>query len=76
MQNFRSLFAPYSAACSSSASARPPAAEKPRTFQVEETWTHTFFCLGSTQAISVPSRAQKIALQSAELGRWKVVFFV
>ncbi|KAK2572104.1 hypothetical protein P5673_002306 [Acropora cervicornis] len=74
MQNFRSLYAPYSAACSSSASARPPAAKKPRTFQVRETWTHDFFCLGSTQAVSVPSRAQKITLQNAGLGRRKVVF--
>ena len=76
MQNFRSLFAPYnSAACSSSASSsRPPAAKKPRTFQVKETWTHDFFCLGSTQAVSVPSRAQNIALQNAGLGRRKVVF--
>ena len=74
MQNFRSLFSPYSAACSSSASARPPAAKKPRTFQVRETWTHDFFCLGSTQAVSVPSRAQKITLQNAGLGHRKVVF--
>ena len=68
MKNFRPLFAPYSAACSSSASARP------RTFQVKETWTHDFFCLGSTQAASVPSRAQKIALQNAGLGHWKELF--
>ena len=75
MQNFRSLFAPYSAVCSSSASARPPAAKKPQTFQVRETWTHHFFCLGSTQAASVPSHAQKITLQNAGLGRQKVFFF-
>ena len=74
MQNFRSLFAPHSAACSSSASARPPAAKKSRTFQVKEIWTHDFFCLESTQAASVPSHAQKIALQNVRLGRRKVFF--
>ena len=41
---------------------------------MKETWTHEFFCLGSTTATSVPSRAQKIALQNAGLGRRKVVF--
>ena len=76
MQNFRSFFAPYSAAYSSSASARPPVAKKPRTFQVRETWIHKFFCLGSTQAVSAPSRVQKITLQNAGLERRKVVFFV
>ena len=74
MQNFRSLFAPYSAACSSSAFARTPTAKKPRTFQVKETWTHNFFCLGSTQAANVPTCGQKIALQNAGLGRRRVVF--
>ena len=74
MQNFRSLFAPYSTACSSSAFARPPAAKKPRTFQVKETWTHSFFCLASKQVTYVPTRGQKIALQNAGLGRRRVVF--
>ena len=75
MQNFRSLLAPYLAACSSSAySSRPPAAKKPRTLQVKETWTHDFFCLGSTQAVSVPSCAQKIALPNAGLGRRRWFF--
>ena len=64
-------FAHYSAARSSSASARLPAPKKPRTFQVKETWTHTFFCHGSTQATSVPSCAQKIALQSVGLDAGK-----
>ena len=73
IQNFRSLFAPYNSAgvlC-----ARPPPAKKSRvSFQVKETWTHEFFCLGSTTATCVPSRAQKIALQNAGLGRRKWFF--
>lgn len=73
MQNFRSLFAPYHSAGASCA--RPPPPKKSRiSFQVKETWTHEFFCLGPTRATSVPSRAQKIALQNAGLGRRKVVF--
>ena len=73
MQNFRSLFAPYNSAGVSCA--RPPPAKKSRvSFQVKETWTHEFFCLGSTTATCVPSRAQEIALQNAGLGRRKVVF--
>ena len=50
----------------------PPA---PRvSFQVKETWTHEFLCLGSTRATCVPSHVQKIASQNAGLGRQKVVF--
>ena len=72
MQNFRSLFAPYSAG---SSSARPPPAKKARSFfQVKETSTHDFFCLASTSADCVPRRAEKLALQNAGLGRRKVVF--
>ena len=61
MQNFRSLFAPYSASASSSS--RPLPAKKSRTFyQVKETWTHDFFCLASSSADNVPRRAEKLAL--------------
>ncbi|KAJ7326039.1 hypothetical protein OS493_028762 [Desmophyllum pertusum] len=75
MQNFRSLFAPYSAGASSASCARPPPAKKARTFfKVKETWTHDFFCLGSTQDTCVPPCAQKIYLQNAGLGRRKLVF--
>ena len=73
MQNFRSLFAPYNFAGVSCA--KPPSAKKSRvSFQVKETWTNEFVCLGSTTATCVPSRAQKIALQNAGLGRRKVLF--
>ena len=47
----------------------PPAKKSRVSFQVKETWTHEFFCLASTRATCVPSRAQKIALQNAGLGR-------
>ena len=71
MQNFRSLFALYSGV----SCARPPPAKKSCvSFQLKETWTHEFFCLGSTTATCVPSRAQKIALQNASLGRRKWFF--
>lgn len=71
MQNFQSLFALYSGV----SCARPPPAKKScLSFQLKETWTHEFFCLGSTTATCVPSRAQKIALQNAGLGRRKWFF--
>ena len=37
----------------------PPAKKSRVSFQVKETWTHEFFCLASTRATCVPSRAQK-----------------
>ena len=72
MQNFRTLFAPFSAGGSSCR--RPPAKKPWGYFQVKETWTHDFFCLASTSADCVPRRPQKIALQNVGLGRRKVVF--
>lgn len=76
MQDFRTLFAPYSQS-SRNNSLRPPPAKKPKKpgyYQVKETWTHEFFCLASAKATHVPSRAEKIILQNAGLGRKKVVF--
>lgn len=71
MQNFRSLFALYSGV----SCARPPPEKKSCvSFQLKETWTHEFFCLGSTTATCVPSRAQKTALQNAGFGRRKWFF--
>ena len=54
----------------------PKRLKKTRIFQVKETWTRNFFCLGSTQATSVPSRAQKNCVaECSGLGRRKVIFF-
>ena len=41
---------------------------------MKETWTHEFICLGNPDQKTVPSRLQKLELQSAGLGRKKIVF--
>ena len=73
LENFRSLFSPYSR--------EPPKAKRARTsscgsrlYKVKETWTHEFFCLANTKCSTVPSRALKFQLQLAALGRKKIVF--
>ena len=45
-----------------------------RSYKVKETWTHEFFCLADSGCISVPSHAVKFQLQSAGLGRKKIIF--
>ena len=45
-----------------------------RSYKVKETWTHEFFCLADCTTSSVPSRAVKFELQSAGLGRKKIIF--
>ena len=44
------------------------------TRRVKDTWTHEFLCLGNPNQRTVPSVQKKIELQSAGLGRKKIVF--
>ena len=81
MADFRNLFSPYAATTSSSLSrvqksSRPPKrGSRPSPyFKPKETWTHNFFCLASPQQDQVPVKSQKLELQTAGLGRKKVVF--
>ena len=81
MADFRNLFSPYAATTSSSLSrvqksSRPPKrGSRPSPyFKPKETWTHDFFCLASPQQDQVPVKSQKLELQTAGLGRKKVVF--
>ena len=82
LQNFRNLFAGYgpresSSMCSRNQRAFPPPAKRAKSqsfFIPKETWTHEFFCLAETNTDRIPSRQQKFVLQSAGLGRTKLVF--
>ena len=77
MQNFRNLFAGYSASSrNQSRPSRPPPAKRQKSgfYVPKETWTHEFFCLGDCAALTVPSRSEKFELQLAGLGRKKIVF--
>lgn len=73
LENFRSLFSPYN---QSGPSAKRPrkSNSSQRSYKVKETWTHEFFCLADSGCSSVPSRAVKFQLQSAGLGRKKIIF--
>ncbi|CAB4007572.1 E3 ubiquitin- ligase pub2 [Paramuricea clavata] len=58
-----------------------PSAKRPRksnssqrSYKVKETWMHKFFCLADSGCSSVPSRAVEFQLQSAGLGRKKIIF--
>ncbi len=70
LENFRSLFSPYN---QSGPSAKQPrkSNSSQRSYKVKETW---FFCLADSGCSSVPSRAVKFQLQSAGLGREKIIF--
>ena len=80
IENFRNLFAGYSASSrNQSRSSRPPPAKRQKRqnsgfYVPKETWTHEFFCLADCEGDSVPSRGKKLELQLAGLGRKKVVF--
>jgi hypothetical protein len=78
MANFRSLFGKYS----NSGSKRPfssatPASKRFKTssstYTVKETWTHNFLCLADRFQNEQPTRAQKVDLQAAGLGRKRLV---
>ena len=87
LSEFRSLFAPYrnnSTPSNSSSFSTLQRASRPSTsrratrpapyYRVKETWTHEFICLGNPDEKTVPSKLQKLELQSAGLGRKKIVF--
>ncbi len=82
LRNFRNLFAGYGPRESSSTCSRnqrpiqPPTkrAKRQSFFIPKETWTHEFFCLAETNQCRIPSRQDKFVLQSAGLGRKKLVF--
>ncbi len=71
------MFAPYShgAGAPKAKRARPSGSSSTnRGYKVKETWTHEFFCLADKNCSTVPSRALKFQLQSAGLGRKKIIF--
>ena len=77
MQNFRNLFAGYSASSrNQTRPTQPPPAKRPKSgfYVPKETWTHEFFCLADCEAESTLSRSEKLELQLAGLGRKKIVF--
>ena len=77
MQNFRNLFAGYSASSWNQwGPSRPPSAKRQKSgfYVPKETWTHEFFCLADCAAESAPSRIDKLEIQLAGLGRKKIVF--
>ena len=82
LRNFRSLFAGYGSQEHPPLRSRnqrinqPPAKRSKRQsfFIPKETWTHEFFCLAETDTDRIPNRQEKFILQSAGLGRKKLVF--
>ena len=82
LRNFRSLFAGYGSHENPPLRSRiqrinqPPAKRSKRQsfFIPKETWTHEFFCLAETDTDRVTNRQEKFILQSAGLGRKKLVF--
>jgi hypothetical protein len=86
LSNFRSLFALYRnnrGAANSSCFSTLQKASRPSTsrrtnrhvpYRIKETWTHEFICLENPDQKVVPSRNQKLNLQTAGLGRKKIVF--
>ena len=83
MDNFRSLFAPYRATVPSSKNSvlqfaiPPPSKRKKGNHNFcfkRETWTHDFFCLANKDQATAPSRALKLQLQRAGLGRRRICF--
>ena len=82
LRNFRSLFAGYGSQEHPPLRSRnqrinqPPAKRSKRQsfFIPKETWTHEFFCLAETDTDRIPNRQKKFILQSAGLGRKKLVF--
>ena len=80
-EEFRRLFAPYNAANNGRLVQQPPTKRsranawgKTRFFKPNDTWTHDFFCLATTQQRGVPTRTEKVKLQNAGLGRKRITF--
>ena len=81
MSEFRNLFSPYSPATSTSSSVSQNAVRPPKRgnrcapyYKPKDTWTHEFICLSNPEQTEVPNKSQKLQLQSAGLGRKKIVF--
>ena len=77
MQNFRNLFAGYSASSrNQSWPSRPPPAKRRKSgfYVPKETWTHKFFCLADCAAESATSCIDKLKVQLAGLSPKKIVF--
>ena len=82
-EEFRRLFAPYNRTNNSSLVHQRPAFAKrgrsnswgqTRYFKPQDTWTHDFFCLTNPEQQCVPTRTEKLTLQSAGLGRKRISF--
>ena len=84
LRNFRNLFSAYPPRGGDlpSTSARnqwdrPTPAKRQKKSKVhfipKDTWTHEFLCLANTDAETTPTRQEKLLLQSAGLGRKKIV---
>lgn len=74
LENFRTLFRPYNQSNGPLAKRPRKSNDSQRSYKVKETWAHEFFCLADCTTSSVPSRAVKFQLQSAGLGRKKIIF--
>ena len=82
LRNFRSLFAGYGLQehpplrSRNQRVSQPPAKRSKRQsfFIPKETWTHEFFCLAETDTDRIPNCQETFILQSAGLGRKKLVF--
>ena len=80
-EEFRRLFAPYHRANNTNL-VQQPAAKRSRSnfgsqnryFKPKDTWTHDFLCLASPLRQCVPTRAEKLRLQNAGLGRKRISF--
>ena len=82
-EEFWRLFAPYNRTNNSSLVHQRPAFAKrgrsnswgqTRYFKPQDTWTHDFFCLANPEQQCVPTRTEKLTLQSAGLGRKRISF--
>ena len=80
-EEFRRLFAPYNRTNNSSLVHQRPAKRgrsnswgQTRYFKPQDTWTHDFFCLANPEQQCVPSKTEKLTLQSAGLGRKRISF--
>ena len=74
LENIRTLFRPYNQPNGALAKRPRKSNDSQRSYKVKETWTHEFFFLADCTTSSVPSRAVKFQLQSAGLGRKKIIF--
>ena len=83
LQNFQAFFAPYHSrpgpsTCSSVQMSQPPPKKgkvsKSKMYYKRETWTHEFYCLADKSQVAPLSKAMKVTLQLAGLGRKKGCF--